>query len=95
MTLLVWYLKPPPCRAPQHCGVFCHAKYRGGVTQGRRGWKRPAVKVAEVRSPLPLLVTDEIGGVPAGRGGKEIPAVETETGINLFPFRDVSERKVQ
>ena len=19
------------CRAPQHCGVFCHAKYRGGV----------------------------------------------------------------
>ena len=27
-----------------------------------------------VRSPLPLLVTDEIGGVPAGRGGKEIPA---------------------
>jgi hypothetical protein len=51
--------------------------------------------VAEVRSPLPLLVTDEIGGVPAGRGGKEIPAVETETGINLFPFRDVSERKVQ
>ena len=59
------------------------------------GWKIPAVKVAEVRSPLPLLVTDEIGGVPAGRGGKEIPAVETETGINLFPFRDVSERKVQ
>ena len=20
-----------PCRVPQHCGVFCNAKYRGGV----------------------------------------------------------------
>ena len=34
--------------------VFCHAKYRGGVTQGRRGWKIPAVEVAEVRTLLPL-----------------------------------------
>ena len=46
-------------------------------------------------TPLPLLIADEIGGVPVGRRVKEIPAVETETGINFFPFRGVSERKVQ
>ena len=42
------------------------------------------MEVAEVRTPLPLLITDEIWGVPVGRGGKEIPAEETETDPNLL-----------
>ena len=74
--------------------MFCYAKYRGGVRR-TEGLENTDSGGDRVRSPLPLLVTDEIGGVPAGRGGKEIPAEETETGINLFPFRSVSERKVQ
>ena len=53
-------LPPPLCFAMQNIGE---------VSVGRRGWKIPTVEVAEVRSPLPLLVTDEIGGVPVGREG--------------------------
>ena len=53
------------------------------------------MEVAEVRTPLPLLIADEIGECPQVERVKEILAVETETGINLFPFRGVSERKVQ
>ena len=51
---------PPLCFAMQNIGE---------VSVGRRGWKILAVEVAEVRTPLPLLIVDEIGGVPAGREG--------------------------
>ena len=53
-------LPPPLCCAMQNIGE---------VSVGRRGWKILAVEVAEVRTPLPLLIVDEIGGVPAGREG--------------------------
>ena len=53
-------LPPPLCFAMQNIGE---------VSVGRRGWKILAVEVAEVRTPLPLLIVDEIGGVPAGREG--------------------------
>ena len=42
--------------------VFCHAKYRGGVTQGRRGWKIPAVEVTESGLLFLLLIVDVMGG---------------------------------
>ena len=42
------------------------------------------MEVAEVRTPLPLLIADEIGECPQGERVKEIPAEETETGTNLF-----------
>jgi hypothetical protein len=54
------------------------------------------VEVTESGLLFLLLIVDVMGGeCPQGEGVKEIPAVETETGINLFPFRGVSERKVQ
>ena len=31
---------PPPCRVPQYYGVFCNAKYRGGVTEVTEGLKQ-------------------------------------------------------
>jgi len=48
--------------------VFCIAKYRGGVrrTEGLENTDRGDDRF---RSPLPLLIVDEIGGVPVGRGG--------------------------
>ena len=48
--------------------VFCIAKYRGGVrrTEGLENIDRGDDRF---RSPLPLLIVDEIGGVPVGRGG--------------------------
>ena len=53
------------------------------------------MEVAEVRTPLPLFIVDEIGGVPAGRGGKEIPAEETETDTNLWGPRKKYKERVQ
>ncbi len=58
-------LPPPLCFAMQNIGE---------VSVGRRGWKIPAVEVAEVRTPLPLLVTDEIGrNARRARGLKKYP----------------------
>ena len=39
------------CRAPQHCGVFCHAKYRGGVrrTEGLQKWKQDGKRFPQPR----------------------------------------------
>ena len=48
-------LPPPLCFAMQNIGE---------VSVGRRGWKILAVEVAEVRTPLPLLIADEIGECP-------------------------------
>ena len=72
--------------------VFCHAKYRGGVTQWRRGWKIPAVEVAEVRTPLHLLIADVIGEVTCragevketGKRCKIYPCVEMGITILIF-----------
>ena len=74
--------------------VFCYAKYRGGVRR-TEGLENTDSGGDRVRSPLPLLVTDEIGGVPAGRGGKEIPAEETETDTNLWGPRKKYKERVQ
>ena len=52
-------LPPPLCFAMQNIGEVSRSD----------GGKILAVEVAEVRTPLPLLIVDEIGGVPAGREG--------------------------
>ena len=48
--------------------VFCAAKYRGGVRR-TEGLENTGRGDDRFRFPLPLLIVDEIGGVPAGRGG--------------------------
>ena len=80
--------------SPSSSPVFCYAKYRGGVRR-TEGLENTDSGGDRVRSPLPLLVTDEIGGVPAGRGGKEIPAEETETDTNLWGPRKKYKERVQ
>ena len=51
---------PPPL-------CFCCAKYRGGVRR-TEGLENTDSGGDRVRTPLPLLIVDEIGGVPVGRG---------------------------
>ena len=69
-----------------------------GTRQGRRiliKLRRGKNVQSETFNPLPLLIADEIGGVPAGRGGKEIPAEETETDTNLWGPRKKYKERVQ
>ena len=66
--------------------VFCIAKYRGGVrrTEGLENTDRGDDRF---RSPLPLLIVDEIGG--SARRARELKKIlaekETEADINLSP----------
>ena len=72
------YLKLLPCRAPQHCGVFYPAKYRGGDT--------PLPICNEQRATfklLPCVLSCKIQGrCPQGRRGQKIPATVV-TELNL------------
>ena len=66
--------------------MFCIAKYRGGVrrTEGLENTDRGDDRF---RSPLPLLIVDEIGG--SARRARELKKIlaekETEADINLSP----------
>ena len=52
--------------------MFCHAKYRGGVRR-TEGLENTDSGGGRVRSPLPLLIADEIGECPQGEGVKKYP----------------------
>ena len=45
-----------PCRVPQHCGVFCTAKYRGGVRRTEGLIKQRGLEYKQKQqSPIPPL----------------------------------------
>ena len=86
----------------------CHLLYillgktpRNATGHGKGGGEYPTklrrdkTVQSDTFNPLPLLIADEIGGVPAGRGGKEIPAEETETDTNLWGPRKKYKERVQ
>ena len=72
--------------SPSSSPVFCHAKYRGGVRR-TEGLENTDSGGDRVRSPLPLLVVNEIGG--SARRARELKKIlaekETEADINLSP----------
>jgi len=71
--------------------VFCHVKYRGGVTQGE-GLENTDSGGDRVRTPLPLLIVDVIGEVTCragevketGKRCKIYPCVEMGITILIF-----------
>ncbi len=77
--------------SPSFSPVFCHVKYRGGVTQGE-GLENTDSGGDRVRTPLPLLIVDVIGEVTCragevketGKRCKIYPCVEMGITILIF-----------
>ena len=74
LTLVIrYYLTPPSCgHLPYilHCKTPRHATGRGrGGGEYPIKFRRDKTVQSDTFNPLPLLIADEIGGVPAGRGG--------------------------
>ena len=58
-----------PCRVPQHCGVFCTAKYRGGVRRTEGLIKQRGLEYKQKQqSPIPPLSGGEDARKTEGKG---------------------------